>query len=56
MLTKCLQRILIASPSKPFEYTPKGTPRRPVCLKLYASEIEEVYKDEEDASLAACVP
>ncbi|KAJ7285201.1 hypothetical protein C8J57DRAFT_1217479 [Mycena rebaudengoi] len=39
--------ILTASPSKPFEYTPKGTPRRPVALRLYSSEIEALYRTEE---------
>lgn len=48
-----LQRVIVTSPSKPLEYTPKGTPRRPVCLKLYASEIAALYKDEEDAASAA---
>ncbi|KAJ7485527.1 acetyl-CoA synthetase-like protein [Mycena latifolia] len=39
--------IITASPSKPFEYTPKGTPRRPVTLQLYSSEIEALYSAEE---------
>ncbi|KAI0314061.1 acetyl-CoA synthetase-like protein [Amylostereum chailletii] len=45
--------IVVTSSAKPLEHTPKGTPRRPVCLKLYASEIEAVYPSEEDASIAA---
>ena len=48
-----LQRIVVAKPSKPLEYTPKGTARRALCLNLYAAEIEEVYQDERDASLAS---
>ncbi|KAJ6595668.1 acetyl-CoA synthetase-like protein [Mycena vulgaris] len=39
--------IITTSPSKPFEYTPKGTPRRPVALRLYSSEIEALYSAEE---------
>ncbi|KAJ7105399.1 acetyl-CoA synthetase-like protein [Mycena crocata] len=35
--------IIVTSLDKPFEYTPKGTPRRPVCLNLYSSEIEALY-------------
>ncbi|KAF7797380.1 hypothetical protein EIP86_008575 [Pleurotus ostreatoroseus] len=46
------KRIVLTSSSKPLEYTPKGTPRRAVCLSLYAAEIEEVYQDERDALLA----
>lgn len=47
------QKIILTWPSKPLEYTPKGTPRRAVCLSLYASEIEEVYQDERNAALAS---
>ncbi|KAJ7078089.1 acetyl-CoA synthetase-like protein [Mycena epipterygia] len=39
--------IIATSPFKPFEYTPKGTPRRPGALQLYSSEIEALYKTEE---------
>ncbi|RPD57315.1 acetyl-CoA synthetase-like protein [Lentinus tigrinus ALCF2SS1-7] len=35
--------ILVASPAKPLEHTPKGTPRRGVCLRLYESEIDALY-------------
>ncbi|KAJ3557933.1 hypothetical protein NM688_g1205 [Phlebia brevispora] len=45
-------RIVVTSPTKPLEYTSKGTPRRPVCLGLYAAEIESVYADEEDLAAA----
>ncbi|KAF7796152.1 hypothetical protein EIP86_007326 [Pleurotus ostreatoroseus] len=47
------KRIVLTKPSKPLEYTPKGTVRRTLCLNLYAAEIEEVYQDERDASLAS---
>ncbi|KAI9059888.1 acetyl-CoA synthetase-like protein [Trametes sanguinea] len=42
--------IIVTSPAKRLEYTPKGTPRRGVCLKLYESEIEDLYRSVTDAS------
>ncbi len=42
--------ITVTNPSKPFQYTAKGTPRRHVCLKEYADEIEEVYRKVEESS------
>ncbi|KAL7277648.1 hypothetical protein ACG7TL_008575 [Trametes sanguinea] len=41
--------IVVTSPKKPLEYTPKGTPRRGVCLKLYGDEIEDLYTRVTDA-------
>lgn len=35
--------ILVASPSKPVEYTAKLTPRRGATLNAYAPEIEMIY-------------
>ena len=35
--------IILANPSKPFQMTPKGTPRRRAILEDYAQEIEDVY-------------
>ncbi|KAJ6494041.1 acetyl-CoA synthetase-like protein [Mycena vitilis] len=35
--------IITTSPSKPLEYTPKGTPRRPVALRIYSAEIDALY-------------
>lgn len=35
--------IILAAPTKPFEYTAKGTPRRNACLKTYEGEIEALY-------------
>jgi hypothetical protein len=43
--------ILVANPSKPFLYTPKGTPRRQVVINLYEQEIEQGYSDLENASI-----
>ncbi|KAI0669497.1 acetyl-CoA synthetase-like protein [Trametes maxima] len=42
--------IIVTSPDKPLEHTPKGTPRRGVCLKLYTSEIDELYATQKDAA------
>lgn len=39
--------VITTSPSKPFEYTPKGTPRRPVTLRLYSTEIKALYDAQE---------
>lgn len=36
--------ILIASPSKPFTYTAKGTARRQAIIADYAEEIDTLYK------------
>ena|ERR1700733_8241071 len=35
--------VLVASPSKPFTYTAKGTPRRQAILNDYKTEIEALY-------------
>ncbi|KAI0708460.1 acetyl-CoA synthetase-like protein [Earliella scabrosa] len=40
--------ILLASPAKPLEHTPKGTARRAVCLRMYASEVEALYAKEQE--------
>lgn len=48
-----MKRIVLTTASKPLEYTPKGTPRRAVCLALYAAEIEEVYRDERKGALVS---
>ena len=42
--------ILVASSSKPFQYTPKGTPRRHVILRAYEHEIESAYAAIEESS------
>lgn len=44
--------ILVSSPSKPFEYNNKGTPRRKVALRAYEDEIEQVYASLEISSQA----
>ena len=35
--------ILVASPSKPILYTPKGTTRRKATLEQYSDEIDALY-------------
>ncbi|KAI8971004.1 acetyl-CoA synthetase-like protein [Trametes punicea] len=42
--------ILVTYPEKPLQYTAKRTARRGVCLKLYAEDIEKLYKREADPS------
>ncbi|KAF8997175.1 hypothetical protein BDQ17DRAFT_1411496 [Cyathus striatus] len=44
--------ILVANPSKPFEYTAKGTPRRHAILKTYDPEIENIYQASENQTLS----
>ena len=43
--------ILVSSPSKPFQFTPKGTARRQAILSDYADEIERGYKAIEEPSV-----
>jgi hypothetical protein len=42
--------ILIASPSKPFVYTAKGTPRRQAILNDYKTEIEALYETVDETA------
>ncbi|KAI0028244.1 acetyl-CoA synthetase-like protein [Vararia minispora EC-137] len=35
--------IIVTTPEKPLEFTPKGNPRRSVCLRAYETEINELY-------------
>ncbi|KAH8114785.1 acetyl-CoA synthetase-like protein [Phellopilus nigrolimitatus] len=37
------EMIIVTDPAKPFEYTPKGNPRRHVSVALYSAEIDAVY-------------
>ncbi|PBK75297.1 NRPS-like enzyme [Armillaria solidipes] len=46
------EMILVAKPSKPFEFTAKGTVRRKAVLKAYDQEIEDLYRAVDDASHA----
>lgn len=45
-----MQIILVADPSKPFQFTAKGTPRRQVTLDEYEAEIEKGYAAIEESS------
>ncbi|TFK61362.1 acetyl-CoA synthetase-like protein [Pluteus cervinus] len=36
--------VIVASPSKPFVYTNKGLPRRPVVLQTYLTEMDTLYR------------
>ncbi|KDQ52238.1 hypothetical protein JAAARDRAFT_184391 [Jaapia argillacea MUCL 33604] len=44
------EMILVADPAKPFELTPKGTPRRQAVLAAYANEIEVLYASVEQST------
>ncbi|KAI0040339.1 acetyl-CoA synthetase-like protein [Auriscalpium vulgare] len=50
------EMIIVSSPSKPFEYTVKGTPRRPVVIKNYEEEINAHYEALKDMSQTDLVP
>ncbi|EMD35545.1 hypothetical protein CERSUDRAFT_106870 [Gelatoporia subvermispora B] len=44
------EMIVVTSPSRPLEFTAKGTPRRQVCLNAYEAEIDAAYAAVEDSS------
>ncbi|TFK42646.1 hypothetical protein BDQ12DRAFT_719499 [Crucibulum laeve] len=44
------EMIVIADPTKPFQYTSKGTPMRHAVLDMYSSEIESAYRAVEASS------
>ncbi|KAF5366031.1 hypothetical protein D9758_006730 [Tetrapyrgos nigripes] len=44
------EMIIVTHPDKPFERTPKGTPRRNAVLRSYAGEIEATYTAFDEAS------
>ncbi|KAH7912486.1 acetyl-CoA synthetase-like protein [Hygrophoropsis aurantiaca] len=41
------EMIIVATPSKPFTFTPKGAPKRSAILKEYEDEINQLYADVE---------
>jgi hypothetical protein len=47
---KTFQMIIVASPSKPFLYTPKGSLRRSATLDSYEAEIEAIYEAVAEAT------
>lgn len=48
--------ILVTSPSKPFQYTIKGQPRRNVILQQYHDEVERLYKEVENSAQSELQP
>lgn len=51
------QMIIVASPSKPFEYTSKGTPRRHFMTARYDQEIQALYDTvRESAQIDSPIP
>lgn len=47
--------IIFTSPTKPFEYTPKRSPRRHVSVALYQEEIDACYEAVEKSALGGVV-
>lgn len=48
--------ILVTSPSKPFSYTAKATPRRKIIIDDYESEINAVYAAFQDLTQGSLLP
>jgi DNA-directed RNA polymerase specialized sigma subunit len=48
--------ILVASPSKPFSYTVKGTVRRQAVISSYGPEIQELYTAVAETSQSQIKP
>jgi hypothetical protein len=48
--------IMVTKPSKPLDMTAKGTPRRQLCLDIYAEEIEELYAVVQESSQTEIAP
>ncbi|KAI0357816.1 acetyl-CoA synthetase-like protein [Trametes cingulata] len=44
------EMILVASPSKPFQFNVKGLPRRAIILAQYQEEIEALYREVEESA------
>ncbi len=50
------QMILVASPSKPFQFTVKRQPRRHFIVQEYHDEIERLYKEVETSAQSELQP
>ncbi|KAM5543040.1 hypothetical protein V8D89_003424 [Ganoderma adspersum] len=50
------EMILVAHPSKPFEFNAKGLPRRGIVLAQYKDEIEALYKEAESTTQSDFTP
>lgn len=48
--------ILVASPSKPFEYTAKNDPRRQYMINLYKAEIDALYDAFDESAQSDLTP
>jgi len=48
--------ILVVKPNKPFEMTPKGTPRRNAVLRDYSEEIAAAYSAFDESSQIQFAP
>ncbi|TFK94521.1 acetyl-CoA synthetase-like protein [Polyporus arcularius HHB13444] len=50
------EMITVTSPSKPFQFTVKGLPRRNIILQEYHDEIEALYKQVEESAQSEFAP
>ncbi|RPD58184.1 acetyl-CoA synthetase-like protein [Lentinus tigrinus ALCF2SS1-7] len=50
------EMIIVTSPSKPFQFTVKGLPRRNIILQEYHDEIEALYKEVEESTQSDFAP
>ena len=48
--------IIVTSPTKPFQFTVKGLPRRNIILQEYHDEIEALYKEVEESAQSEFTP
>ncbi len=48
--------VIVTSPSKPFEFTAKATPRRQACLNAYSQEIDAAYNKMQESSQPDIAP
>ena len=48
--------VMVASPSKPFEYTAKNDPRRLAIIKQYDEEINALYETVEESAQSDLAP
>ncbi|TFK84744.1 acetyl-CoA synthetase-like protein [Polyporus arcularius HHB13444] len=50
------EMVIVTSPSKPFEFTAKATPRRQACINAYSQEIDAAYNKMQESSQPDIAP
>ncbi|KAI0702388.1 acetyl-CoA synthetase-like protein [Cerioporus squamosus] len=50
------EMIIVTSPSKPFQFTVKGLPRRNIILQEYHNEIEALYREVDESAQSDVAP